>query len=411
MDSMPLTFAGLAAASLALFRAARRLRSSLATPPSSSSASTPRSLLLELDSLTVYNIVDNESDGMSGGCACCQGDDATFEYTSEMDSHIAATKSLNFDTLCHAAHGLSLLLVGTRDGVTHTCLFDGGPNAAVFRENVEKLRLGTALGDVENVVLSHYHIDHSGGLRSAIPAIAARREEHGRRPVVIDLHPDNPLSRGVRTQTGSYMTFQPEGPTFTELEAMGAELAISREGHLISDGCFYVSGEIPRTTAFETGMDNHWSKRARDHVSGVGSDDGGVWEKDGTIDDERYLCAKIKGKGIVVFSACSHAGIVNVVNDAVRKTGTPEVLGILGGLHLAPYAQDDARLTSTIEGLKRHRPTTIVAGHCTGWRAKMMLATAFPEGFQPAAVGGRYDFAAEGYDDEGGGRSAQGFGH
>ena len=43
--------------------------------------------------------------------------------------------------------------------------------------------------------------------------------------------------------------------------------------------------------------------------------------------------------------------------------------------------------------------------------AKMMLATAIPEGFQPAAVGGRYVVAAEEYDDLGGRRSAQGVGH
>ena len=119
------------------------------------------------------------------------------------------------------------------------------------------------------------------------------------------------------------------------------------------------------------------------------------------------VCAKIKGKGIVVFS-----DVLSRRHRQRRKMGTPEVLGILGGLHLAPYAQDETCLTlTTLEGLKRHLPTTIMARHCTGWRAKMMLATAIPEGFQPAAVGGRYVVAAEEYDDVGGRRSAQGVGH
>ncbi|KAF8119813.1 hypothetical protein EV363DRAFT_1591087 [Boletus edulis] len=39
--------------------------------------------------------------------------------------------------------------------------------------------------------------------------------------------------------------------------------------------------------------------------------------------DERYAAINIAGKGLVIFSACSHAGIVNVVKDAVQKLVRP----------------------------------------------------------------------------------------
>jgi 7,8-dihydropterin-6-yl-methyl-4-(beta-D-ribofuranosyl)aminobenzene 5'-phosphate synthase len=39
--------------------------------------------------------------------------------------------------------------------------------------------------------------------------------------------------------------------------------------------------------------------------------------------DERYLAVDVLGKGLVIFSACSHAGIVNVVQDAIAKFSRP----------------------------------------------------------------------------------------
>lgn len=47
----------------------------------------------------------------------------------------------------------------------------------------------------------------------------------------------------------------------------------------------------------------------------------GSWEPDPLIMDERYLAVNIAGRGLVVFSACSHAGIVNVVQDAAAVSG------------------------------------------------------------------------------------------
>jgi metal-dependent hydrolase (beta-lactamase superfamily II) len=46
------------------------------------------------------------------------------------------------------------------------------------------------------------------------------------------------------------------------------------------------------------------------------SKDGSSWEPDSWIMDERYVAAHIKSKGIIVFTACSHAGVINVLKDA-----------------------------------------------------------------------------------------------
>jgi 7,8-dihydropterin-6-yl-methyl-4-(beta-D-ribofuranosyl)aminobenzene 5'-phosphate synthase len=39
--------------------------------------------------------------------------------------------------------------------------------------------------------------------------------------------------------------------------------------------------------------------------------------------DERYVAVDVTGNGLVLFSACSHAGICNVVSDAMERFHRP----------------------------------------------------------------------------------------
>lgn len=41
------------------------------------------------------------------------------------------------------------------------------------------------------------------------------------------------------------------------------------------------------------------------------------------IMDERYAAVDVLGKGLVLFSSCSHAGICNVVTDAIERFQRP----------------------------------------------------------------------------------------
>jgi 7,8-dihydropterin-6-yl-methyl-4-(beta-D-ribofuranosyl)aminobenzene 5'-phosphate synthase len=253
-------------------------------------------MLLELDSLTIYNVVDNETDGLSPSCAaCCAG---YLEYTPEPNRIIQRLGSFDFNEMSHAGHGLSLLLVGEVNGATRTCMFDAGPDPELFETNIRRQSLEREFQGVETIVLSHYHIDHSGGLRSAVPLAARLRRDAGLSPVVMDLHPDCPVSRGILT-TGGYARFAPENPNFDELERLGAQIHTSREAHAICDGFFGVSGEIKRSTTFETGMQNHHKMNSA-----------GEWQPDPLISDERFVVAMVRGKGLIVLSACSHAGAV-----------------------------------------------------------------------------------------------------
>ena len=61
------------------------------------------------------------------------------------------------DGLC-GEHGLSILI----QGEGRQMLFDTGPRGETLQHNSD--RLGVALTDIEAVILSHGHCDHTGGL-------------------------------------------------------------------------------------------------------------------------------------------------------------------------------------------------------------------------------------------------------
>ena len=86
-----------------------------------------------------------------------------------------------------------------------------------------------------------------------------------------------------------------------------------------------VSGEIPRRTAYETGLQG-----------GVRFEsERGVWEGDEQILDERFLMCRVQGKGIVLFTGCSHGGVINASRHAVELAGDEVPLyAVLGGFHL-----------------------------------------------------------------------------
>ena len=343
--------------------------------------------LLPVESLTVISIVDNETDSLSSACGCCADPSSGIRYFSEFSRVVPIKGQLDFRTTCCAAHGLSLLLVAktlNEDGsdVEHSCLFDAGPQPDTFSDNVKKLSVD--LTSIEQIVLSHYHADHSSGLRSAVPLIAEARKAAKLPPPKVDLHPDCPECRGLKFPTGKIGTIQPPDPTFEELTSLGGTVVASNKAHSICVGSFFVSGEIPRVTEYETGLPGHMTKLP-----------GKEWAEDPLLMDERYVAVHVTGGGIVVFSACSHAGIVNVCKDAVDRGGGLPLLGVMGGFHLAGGPGVEGRVQPTVADMVKLDPKVIFPGHCTGWRAKMALTRAFPDDrVQPAVVGGKYVFSA-----------------
>jgi len=287
--------------------------------------------------------------------------------------HRKGMRVLSGKCICCASHGLSCLITAHHGSSNRTLLFDSGPEADTFERNTRQL--GIDLGNVEAVVLSHGHWDHAGGLLRAIDMI---RSDGKSRDLPYYAHPDMFRPRGRQLPDGGIMPME-DVPSIAELTAHGARVVATREPQAPLDGMFYVSGEIPRVTPFETGLPFHYAKTE----SG--------WEPDPWIIDERWLGVHVAGKGLVVFTACSHAGVINVLKDARAKHPDIPLYCVLGGFHLS--GATEKIIPETVAALREFGLTYIAAGHCTGWRAMAALVNAFGDQVvTPTAVGKRFVF-------------------
>jgi 7,8-dihydropterin-6-yl-methyl-4-(beta-D-ribofuranosyl)aminobenzene 5'-phosphate synthase len=254
-------------------------------------------------------------------------------------------------------------------------LLDTGPEDRTFEQNVS--RLGADLAPVEAIVLSHGHWDHGGGMLRALQLI---RDRNGGREVPYYAHPDMFRRRALKQPDGS-MRLMEDVPAVEALTSYGARVVNTTEPQLMLDGTAYVSGEIPRVTAFETGLPGQ-------HRLAL---DGKTWELDELIMDERFVAVNVRGKGLVVFSACSHAGVVNVLKCARASFPDVPLFAVLGGLHLS--GTNERIIPQTVEAMGEFALSVIAAGHCTGWRAISALSNAFGNSrLAPLSVGKRFTF-------------------
>lgn len=338
---------------------------------------------LALDQLDVLIVVDNETDTLSSI-------DEGVPQIPEMMQHATRVPPSReweghpckevFSHLCCACHGYSALLTGRRGDTTHQMLFDVGPLADLWLDNARRLQID--LAEIECVFLSHWHFDHSGGFPKVVAAIARARAGAGLSPPRVDLHPRRPDQRGLMLPTGTLLML-PEEPGFDDIQKAGGELFLTDEGHPICDGFFFGSGEIPRVTEYEQGLPGHHSFYGDDA------------RPDPSILDERYVAARVEGRGATILSACSHAGIVNACLSLQETFPDCEVDLVLGGYHLAGKPMEPRIEASVRDLAARIRPRLVAPGHCTGWRAKARLAQAFAPGrYGPSVVGTMYRLAA-----------------
>jgi len=279
-------------------------------------------------------------------------------------------KELSGQWQCCANHGLSLVVTARRGDVSHTVMFDAGPEDYVLERNAP--RLGVDFSTIEGIVLSHGHWDHAGGLPAAVRLAVAARPSHS---VPVYVHPEMFRQRALTLASGAVLPIKAI-PDPHELTRLGANIVSSTAPQLLLDEFFWISGEIPRVTPYEQGFPGHLRR----------STDGSNWEPDPLIMDERFLAVRVRDKGLVVFTACSHAGVVNVLSHARESFSPIPLYAVAGGFHLS--AANEKIIPETVRDLRSFGLSVIAPGHCTGWRATHALVNSFGEiVVTPSAVG------------------------
>jgi len=321
--------------------------------------------IVPVDRVEALVLVDNTTDSLSTNPS-----GVTAEWADLLSRD--RLPELSGEAICWAHHGLSVLITAHVGGEARTLLFDAGPSATTFARNTAIL--GVDFAAIAAVVLSHGHWDHGGGLLAAVETIARAR---GAGRVECHVHPGMFAQRATRRPDGALYVNAPL-PDPARLTAAGARVVSTRQAQVVAGGAFYVSGEIPRVTDYEVGVPGHLRRSA----------DGRSWEPDPLIMDERFVAVHVRGKGLVVFSACSHAGIVNVLTHARASFPAVPLHGAMGGLHLAGVTEQ--AIPPTVADLKGFGLGLLAAGHCTGWRALGVLARELGPALVPTAVGKRY---------------------
>ncbi len=266
-----------------------------------------------------------------------------------------------------AEHGFSAL-VKTTDGVTeHTLLFDFGYSPEGVVHNMDALGVDTS--KIEELALSHGHMDHTGGIEKITEKIG--------KPLKIFLHPFALDSNRYLKFTEDFKLRFPELKK-ESLSVMGLEMILSEKPVEMIGGYSLFLGEVPRQTAFEQGMP------FATYADGSGE------HKDDIIDDSS-LVFSLRGKGLVILTGCAHAGVINTIRHARKVTGIEKVHAVIGGFHLGG-ANMDAVVTPTINELKQIAPEHIIPCHCTGRTAMMAMEKELPA-FILSMSGTRFTFA------------------
>lgn len=241
------------------------------------------------------------------------------------------------------SHGESFLIaVGDRK-----ILLDTGWKPRVFLHNLAKL--GMDPNGIDQLVLSHGHRDHTGGLTAFLQSRTSST------PLPIIAHPEVREPKAIKA-AGLYI---PMGlPKLApELEAT-VQFQLSKEAVEVLPGLF-TTGEIPLAERMEKpGAE----PRAYHKVKGQ-------WEGDPIIDD---LSVVLKtDKGLVIITGCCHAGLLNTCAKATRTFGD-KIHAVIGGTHMMRYSEEEVEHVGT-ELKKDYGSPELYLNHCTGKKAIAQL--------------------------------------
>jgi len=218
-----------------------------------------------------------------------------------------------------AEHGLSYLI----EHENFELLFDTG-HSDLFLRNAQKLNIN--LSDVDTVVLSHGHWDHGNGLKYL-------------KNKTLITHPNSFIKR-YRKSNNSYIGLDKNFNFYKK----NFNLLTSSKPYKITNNIIFL-GEIPRICDFETTKTPYIDDKGQLDI----------------IPDDSAIVLTSNDE-ISIITGCSHSGICNIVNYAIKITAIPKIKLIIGGFHLK---NNDERTKKTIKCLKNLMVQNLYPSHCT----------------------------------------------
>ena len=244
-------------------------------------------------------------------------------------------------------------------------LFDSGAHPDTVLKNCKALKID--LSGIDEMVLSHNHGDHSGGL------VTLRTELMKSAPKTLSIaHVGKgifiPRVNKQGKDENSALSIR------TEYEKLGGKWVEHDKPTELQPGV-WLTGPVPRPND-----EHNWSgyRQMPDGSEDIVSEDSAlIFDTD---------------KGLVMLTGCGHAGVVNIAQYARASVREAPFEAIIGGLHL--FRADDKTIAWTVSQLKPMGVRHLLAAHCTGIEATYKLREGLGldrKTATVAAVGSWYD--------------------
>lgn len=237
-------------------------------------------------------------------------------------------------------------------------LFDTGQGQALFT-NAEILNI--SLTELDILILSHGHYDHSGNIAALIT---------DNPQIEFFAHPDC-LQKRYSYHEGQPLKYV--GLTEKDRDAIRGlpfnKIHWCTGRTKITDG-IYITGFVPREHQLEDTGGNFYLDRGM-KIPDIIKDDLSLW---------------LEGiRGLTVLCGCCHSGIQNTINYISSHYETPEFVTLAGGFHLKNSSDD--RIESSIKFLKNLNIHHTIGGHCTGEKALKIFCRSLGKSFSDSETG------------------------
>ena len=256
--------------------------------------------------------------------------------------------------------GLSMHAESKRGSETRNLFMDFGFTPEALNNNISLLAIDPS--ELDALVLSHGHYDHFGGL------VGFLQQHRGELKAKLPFYVGGEECFCSREWVGPPVRGDFGALDRQVLEQAKLTVAYAEGPSLVGDHAF-TTGQIG-LRSFE--------KLLSPSTMNIGIDDGIGCYPDKLPQEDRTTVTTIpdqfqhelataynlKGRGLVILTACSHRGVVNTIKQAQAASGITKVHAVIGGFHLAPYTEDYVR--QTIAALKEMDVDYVIPLHCSG---------------------------------------------